>query len=457
MDLLRSCYRSRMRLYSDSDATVDGQWHWCQPGAKPVPFPHSFASRNWDQTHQFPYEEPVGEVRRGRWRKGDSDPRVNGQRVCGSAQVWAEGNLTGDPVVDDQCCRPTEGWTWGGVQFGGRAKETYQVQDVSLGGLRLGAVAALEAESETERGQGGIRVGGLSTAEAVSASETYRGGYSLGGQAAEAASAVEPAGGGIALGGLPGEAGQVHETGQGGLRAGGLALAEAAQVRETGTGGLRAGGLAAAEAAQVRETGQGGVRQGGQGVEAATVSEVGQGGMRAGGEGIEAGQVRETGQGGVRQGGLTAEGATTSETGQGGMRAGGDGIEAAQVRETGQGGLAVGGDGAAEALTVALTLFTCAAVTPAGSTQGTALLLSNDNNKLSGGTNGQGVILPSGCYRIAVYNAETVVSGINYKVYPPSGEFIGTGLVNIPLTITGTTGYLLVRMTNGVWKFINMA
>jgi len=48
MDLLRSCYYSRMAIYRDRpDIMVAGSWHFSPPGAKVLPFMHGFGSGQW--------------------------------------------------------------------------------------------------------------------------------------------------------------------------------------------------------------------------------------------------------------------------------------------------------------------------------------------------------------------------------------------------------------------------
>jgi len=48
VDLLRSCYSTRMRLFRDSTEETDIVWYKCEPGVKPLPFHTVFASRNWN-------------------------------------------------------------------------------------------------------------------------------------------------------------------------------------------------------------------------------------------------------------------------------------------------------------------------------------------------------------------------------------------------------------------------
>ena len=94
MDLLRSCYRSQMRLYSDRpDVLTWGQWHWCPADAIPAP-PSAFVSSIWDQTRAETY--PLGEVASShrKWKSGRGNARLDGQHYCGAA-AW----LTGIPYA----------------------------------------------------------------------------------------------------------------------------------------------------------------------------------------------------------------------------------------------------------------------------------------------------------------------------------------------------------------------
>jgi len=117
MDLLRSCYRSKMRLFRDRlDVLVDGSWHWCGPLAKPVPFPHSFTSQQW-RDDPGAWDDGLGEASgRGEWVPGTTDPRLCGLGVCGDADHWLNGGWwaergtppNGARGVPD-CCPPNPG------------------------------------------------------------------------------------------------------------------------------------------------------------------------------------------------------------------------------------------------------------------------------------------------------------------------------------------------------------
>lgn len=114
MDMMRSCYQSSMRLYKDRpDVLTPGRWYFCAPGARVIPFRHSFGSMNWDGKGEDRDPE-VGEVRpRGKWCNGRADVAYDGQHYCGSADVWLNGisyaDRPGLEVNEDGiplCCHP---------------------------------------------------------------------------------------------------------------------------------------------------------------------------------------------------------------------------------------------------------------------------------------------------------------------------------------------------------------
>jgi hypothetical protein len=112
MDLLRSCYRSKMRLFSDRpDVLTDGQWFWCPDGAKPIPFMNRFVSQSQDYKH-LEGSPAVGEYRgRGAWLNGACPPQYTGTHFCGEVEAWQNGILYADrpglPIGEDgypSCC-----------------------------------------------------------------------------------------------------------------------------------------------------------------------------------------------------------------------------------------------------------------------------------------------------------------------------------------------------------------
>ncbi len=109
--------------------------------------------------------------------------------------------------------------------------------------------------------------------------------------------------------------------------------------------------------------------------------------------------------------------------------------------------------GVEETVTVPFT-FGCGDVAATGSVQGDAAPLIYDTNRVTGANGTKGVILPSGCYRIVMSN--TTASGV--KVYPPSGEQIGTLGANNPQTVSiSTVLYIRIAGLSPVrWVAVNL-
>lgn len=83
---------------------------------------------------------------------------------------------------------------------------------------------------------------------------------------------------------------------------------------------------------------------------------------------------------------------------------------------------------------LSMVTYGCGDVVAAGSTQGTATSLPNDNNRVTSTGANQGVILPAGCYRIYVRNNNSI-GGNSIKVYPPTGGTISGGATNAADTL----------------------
>jgi hypothetical protein len=91
VDLLRSCYRTKMRFFSDSDIETEVVWYFTEPGAQVLPFYTRFASGNWaTERVEWP---GVGEVLFAPrpYSKGENPGRYFGERYCGSPQHFAAG------------------------------------------------------------------------------------------------------------------------------------------------------------------------------------------------------------------------------------------------------------------------------------------------------------------------------------------------------------------------------
>jgi hypothetical protein len=115
-----------MRLYRDRpDILTRGRWHFCQPGAKVIPYFHAFGSFVWDW--QRPYlSPPLGEIPPSQgYSKGNRNKRLTGNHFCGDQSAWEQGILYADRTklaVDSQgvplCCAPLPQRP-GGLVFGG--------------------------------------------------------------------------------------------------------------------------------------------------------------------------------------------------------------------------------------------------------------------------------------------------------------------------------------------------
>lgn len=110
--MIRTCYRSRMRLWRGSDITTEVVWYPAEDLAPPLDKLTPFGSRIWDEIRlsNVPLgEQPIG--RRGlNWRGRGRPVRGSGDS-CGSDTAWANGGVFGSdpPLVLDsrgwsKCC-----------------------------------------------------------------------------------------------------------------------------------------------------------------------------------------------------------------------------------------------------------------------------------------------------------------------------------------------------------------
>jgi len=262
MDLVRSCYKAKMRLYLDRpEILVPGRWHFCPPGAVPVPFFHLYGSANWDpDERRDPLIGEVGSLPRT-WSNGSADERLIGQNVCGNARVWEVGSFYEEReslLVNEQglplCCRLAP------------------IPDV---GLAAGGDAIFIA------GRHLIGDGGLSAD----------------GEAAIAGPVHLVGDGGLSADGEAAIAGPYHITGDGGMGADGEAEIEASR-HLIGDGGLSADGEAAIQAPYY-VLGDGGLSADGEAAIQAPYYVLGDGGLSADGEAAIAGPVHLVGDGGL--------------------------------------------------------------------------------------------------------------------------------------------------------------
>lgn len=96
MDDIRSCYRTKIRPFKDSDIEVTIRWYFADPDAKRFPGWHLFSSLNWEG-EQLPGATPVnpGEVPGAArpWCDGSKPFPIgfDGQDFCGPIEYFREG------------------------------------------------------------------------------------------------------------------------------------------------------------------------------------------------------------------------------------------------------------------------------------------------------------------------------------------------------------------------------
>lgn len=108
MDLLRSCYETKMRFWQDDAREVKVRWFWCEEKAEVFPAHHRFGSGNW-ASDRFNWPG-VGEVLDAPrlWLSGENPGELFGEKFCGPLRAYEEGALATDPPlnasVDGICC-----------------------------------------------------------------------------------------------------------------------------------------------------------------------------------------------------------------------------------------------------------------------------------------------------------------------------------------------------------------
>jgi len=93
MDLMRSCYKSKMRPYLDRpDVEIAGEWQFCLPGAKPLPFPHRFGSQIWDW-HNTYCNPAIGEATGfDGYASAAVNAKLTGEKFCGREEYLRFGS-----------------------------------------------------------------------------------------------------------------------------------------------------------------------------------------------------------------------------------------------------------------------------------------------------------------------------------------------------------------------------
>ena len=101
--MVRSCYRTTIRPYRDSDKTVEIVWYFVDEDTPMLPYVHSFLSRNWDDREE---DRPLGETTdRTVYSKGFNAWGAASPPPLGLADWW----LNGIPT-DVGCLVPV--WDW---------------------------------------------------------------------------------------------------------------------------------------------------------------------------------------------------------------------------------------------------------------------------------------------------------------------------------------------------------
>jgi microcystin-dependent protein len=101
-DWLRSCYQTKARPWSDSNAQIDIRWFFCDPGAQPFPFPHAYGSLNWHDPNAPGRGEVPGAPRS--YRKGSGPTTLPGDHFCGQADWFLHGAPVAAPNVSPLFC-----------------------------------------------------------------------------------------------------------------------------------------------------------------------------------------------------------------------------------------------------------------------------------------------------------------------------------------------------------------
>ena len=99
VDLLRSCYETDMRFFTDDTRTTRVQWYFVDDPGNVLPFPTAFYSRNWDDLR--PDTDPVLGEQPGAsrpWRDGTPQfPVAAGSDACGTAAQFLDGEADPGP------------------------------------------------------------------------------------------------------------------------------------------------------------------------------------------------------------------------------------------------------------------------------------------------------------------------------------------------------------------------
>jgi len=147
--MLRSCYSTDVYWFRDDTAHVGTiRWYFAPEGAKCLPFPTVFASRNWDD--EFTPKKGVGEVYGAKrpWRNGETPAGVDGQKPCGKREDYEKG-VVYDPTRNvirnadgiSSCCAKAKGkFINGGLILSGIGQVLQLPPAANPCGVRFGGI-----------------------------------------------------------------------------------------------------------------------------------------------------------------------------------------------------------------------------------------------------------------------------------------------------------------------------
>ena len=141
VDVVRSCYETKMRFWQDSPRSVKVRWYFVPPGTPTLGFPSVFGSLNWEN-EETPRDSP-GEVLGAPrpWSNGEYCGPLSAGIPFGSRDAWMGGATENDPVTDCSCdcCFEHDLPAVAGLE---------SEIEFERGGRLLPAVAGLESEIE---------------------------------------------------------------------------------------------------------------------------------------------------------------------------------------------------------------------------------------------------------------------------------------------------------------------
>ena len=226
VDIGSSPYKTRARLYPDSDQEFEIEWYEARPDAPLLGVPSALNCLEWEGDRSDWLPTVVGEIFGANVTRSRRKikPLATGQHRCGTAADFA-GDGIFDPLAPPveyredglpTCC--AEGVVGeGGLGFGGEATVAYTGPYTGYGGLVLGGSAYASYSYPPE---GGLVLGGSAYA---SYSYPPEGGLVLGGSAYASYGTPILGSGGLGIGGVASVSYGTPILGSGGLGIGGVA------------------------------------------------------------------------------------------------------------------------------------------------------------------------------------------------------------------------------------------